>query len=252
MGRARRKASLRGHQEPEARRRHPSPARLERQPIGPGLRALPATPSAPKRHAVSAPVMTLEESRQFRSHLDGWSDDVLPAYRKWAEEMPDGSIVAEIGVFHGRSLLFMASECVRLNKLGVKIYGIDPSESQRSVWAPATWEKTADDWGVLLANIHAAPPAERALLHIVRAPSVMAARMFADGSIYLPFIDGAHDEDNVRADIGAWMPKVQRGGLLAGHDYMSEDWHGVPRAVNALIPAAELVVEGTVWSWRIR
>lgn len=45
------------------------------------------------------------------------------------------------------------------------------------------------------------------------------------------FLDGAHDFDNVTADINAWMPHVKPGGLLIGHDAFM---FGVKRAIRRL------------------
>ena len=53
----------------------------------------------------------------------------------------------------------------------------------------------------------------------IRKTSVEAAKDFEDYSLDAVYIDAEHDEDNVRADIGAWRPKLKRGGILSGHDF---------------------------------
>jgi predicted O-methyltransferase YrrM len=55
------------------------------------------------------------------------------------------------------------------------------------------------------------------------------------------FIDGAHDYENVKADILAWRP-LSEGGLLCGHDY-GTCWDGV---VKELIPHPK-VGAGSIW-----
>ncbi len=47
-----------------------------------------------------------------------------------------------------------------------------------------------------------------------------AAERFRDGVLDAVYIDGDHDEKNVRADVAAWRPKLKPGGLLMGHDYL--------------------------------
>lgn len=56
---------------------------------------------------------------------------------------------------------------------------------------------------------------------IVRKLSVDAAKDFEDNSLDFVYIDGNHEFSHVVADICAWYPKVRRGGILSGHDYIS-------------------------------
>ena len=46
------------------------------------------------------------------------------------------------------------------------------------------------------------------------------------------YIDAAHDERSVMADLEAWYPLVRPGGILAGHDYCDAHRNGVIQAVN--------------------
>jgi predicted O-methyltransferase YrrM len=46
------------------------------------------------------------------------------------------------------------------------------------------------------------------------------------------YIDGNHRESAVREDIGAWLPLLQRPGILAGHDYARAKKCGVIEAVQ--------------------
>lgn len=55
---------------------------------------------------------------------------------------------------------------------------------------------------------------------IIRAFSTDAAQQFKDGSLDFVYIDGNHEYSHVVADICAWTPKVRKGGVVAGHDYI--------------------------------
>lgn len=54
----------------------------------------------------------------------------------------------------------------------------------------------------------------------IRKTSIEAAKDFEDGSLDAVYIDAEHDEDSVREDIRAWRPKIKRGGVLSGHDWV--------------------------------
>jgi hypothetical protein len=72
--------------------------------------------------------------------------------------------------------------------------------------------------------------------HVVRALSSVAAEQFDEQSLDFVYIDAAHDYENARRDMEAWLPKIRPGGIMAGHDYM-DGMHdgsvfGVKSAVN--------------------
>jgi predicted O-methyltransferase YrrM len=69
-------------------------------------------------------------------------------------------------------------------------------------------------------------------LEFIHAPSLEAARRFADKSLDLIFIDADHCAKAVFDDLTAWEPKVKPGGVLAGHDYGSHNHPGVRPAVD--------------------
>lgn len=72
---------------------------------------------------------------------------------------------------------------------------------------------------------------------VMRQKSVDAAAIFQDNYFDWIYIDGAHDYQNVKADLEAWSTKVKPGGFLTGDDW---DWgkkynNPVRRAVQDFI-----------------
>lgn len=68
------------------------------------------------------------------------------------------------------------------------------------------------------------------------------------------YVDARHDRKGVLADLEAWWPKVRPGGILAGHDFTTQEiWgHGPGPHQNwtinydGSIDVSERVVRGAV------
>jgi Methyltransferase domain len=110
-------------------------------------------------------------------------------------------------------------------------------------WAPyheMPYDRTPD---LMMAVALLAP--FRSRIKMVRGESRDLARPI--GGYYRPgfvYIDCDHRYDAVKADIEAWYPVLQSGGIFAGHDYMPEH-DGVRRAVNEFAAGQGLDVHVT-------
>lgn len=58
-----------------------------------------------------------------------------------------------------------------------------------------------------------------------RIDSKNASTFFNDESFDFVYIDANHKYEYVKKDIELWLPKVRKGGILAGHDYLMLDWY---------------------------
>ena len=59
--------------------------------------------------------------------------------------------------------------------------------------------------------------------HIVRMDSVASANIFPDEYFDFVYIDADHSYEGVVRDMKAWWPKVKKGGLFCGDDYIPQD-----------------------------
>ena len=95
--------------------------------------------------------------------------------------------------------------------------GSDVEGSVNNVVTPETMLKTAK----ALEGVE-----DRGIM--IRALSHQAVDLFQDGSLDFIYIDGDHSYEGVKKDIQLWFPKVKKGGLVAGHDYLrlkkENDW----------------------------
>lgn len=55
---------------------------------------------------------------------------------------------------------------------------------------------------------------------VIRGWSTEVAATFEDGSLDFVYIDANHELSHVVNDLTAWVPKVRKGGVVAGHDYI--------------------------------
>lgn len=68
-------------------------------------------------------------------------------------------------------------------------------------------------------------------VHVLRGPSVGMSNHVKNGSLDLVYLDACHSYQCVTDDLTAWLPKLKKGGIMAGHDYQNQDY-GVFQAVQ--------------------
>jgi len=56
--------------------------------------------------------------------------------------------------------------------------------------------------------------------NLIRGFSVDAAKDFDNKSLDFVYIDANHNFQNVTNDICAWLPKIKKGGIISGHDFI--------------------------------
>lgn len=86
----------------------------------------------------------------------------------------------------------------------------------------------------------------------IQKPSIVAARDFADNTIDLVYIDSWHHYSVVVADIMTWLPKVRKGGWIAGHDYHNKSNSQVIPAVKAMLSSPDQVFNDYSWIKRVQ
>jgi len=137
------------------------------------------------------------QARLYRPDIGGYSNDILPYYEVIAKWLPENAKIAEVGVYFGRSALFMAEQLVALNKK-ITFNCID------------VWPKPH------VLSEHK--------VNFMQMPSVDAANLIDDESLDFVFIDANHSYESVAEDIKAWFPKVRKGGIISGHDYNDKEY----------------------------
>jgi len=71
-------------------------------------------------------------------------------------------------------------------------------------------------------------------------------RLCDDNSIDFAYIDACHEYRKVKLDIMAWVPKINAGGIIAGHDYNSGH-RGVIKAVDEIFGKGRIQIMRSSW-----
>ena len=136
---------------------------------------------------------------RFPEDVTGW---LTPSEGAALAELARGKRVLEIGSYHGRSTICMAqvAEHVTVIDWG---QGDDSAGREPSTLA-------------LLANL--VHYGVRGRVYVHAASVAEAGALLPDAAYDLVFIDGAHDETSVRADLELARRVVKPGGVIAMHD----------------------------------
>ncbi len=171
--------------------------------------------------------------------------DNLPALRELALLVRPGGLLVEVGSFAGESTrVFLEA--------GRHVHAIDP------------WDNASRD------RLHEGAPdfnpnhrwhfdmseAERRFDELLvlfpdrltkrKGYDLQFADSYADGSLDAVYLDAVHTYEDTLAAIRRWQPKVRRGGLLCGHDYVS--WFpGVVEAIRETVGEPKRVFADSSW-----
>ena len=149
--------------------------------------------------------------KELIKDVPGWlSDEEGEALYELAKECTGTGVIVEIGSWKGKSTICLGLGSRAGN--GIRIFAVDPHADYRH--------------GEFKENVDRAGIAD--LVTPVKGLSQDVVGDF-DEPIELLFVDGSHEEDDVRYDFETWVPKVVDGGVVAFHD---TTWHaGVRRVV---------------------
>jgi predicted O-methyltransferase YrrM len=161
--------------------------------------------------------------------IDGWFNHQA-AYDYLVSKVPEGGTFVELGAWLGKSSSYLCDKATHQNITIIDTWKGSPNEL-------TTTHKLAtqvDIYDLFIENM-----GERKY-KAIRATSKAASKKFKNESLDVVFIDLTHTYESVKEDIQLWLPKVKKGGYIAGDDY-HENWKGVIQAVDELLPHATFI-----------
>ena len=153
--------------------------------------------------------------------------DYEDLYSDMVNKFNDGSQFVELGVWYGRSAAFMAVEIVNSGKL-ITLDVVD--NFLKSPIEKSTKSLVQFDF-----------------VKIIQNNTAEQAKYYRNESLDFVFVDADHSAHGVSMDIMAWLPKVKKGGVLAGHDYENWRYPELKIAVDNLLKVKK--VSEMCWYW---
>lgn len=164
--------------------------------------------------------------------IPGWFD-YHDVYSDLCAVSRDDFTIVEVGVWEGKSLVFLADLLKQAGK-HPRLFALDNFAGSECDRLNETCREMAASGRPLLdrfrANVEACGVAD--MITVVVSDSAAGASLFEPASCDFVFIDADHSYAAVHQDITCWLPRIRPGGILAGHDYERDT---VRRAVHELI-----------------
>lgn len=155
----------------------------------------------------------------YYNDIPGWFD-YANIYYHAVENASDGDKLVEVGVWKGKSAAFMGVEIINSNK-NIKFDAIDcfcATPEFDSYYGKI--DITPDDY-YREAKMYLNPLTSIGVVNLIKKLSIDAVKDYEDESLFFCFIDASHLYNNVVDDINNWLPKIKKGGILSGHDYLT-------------------------------
>lgn len=145
--------------------------------------------------------------------------------------------IAEIGVYKGRGTALWNVELINRN-INYQYYAIDHFlGSDEHIKGVDYYTETVNNLQNIIDKIH-----------IIKNDSINKSFSYNDGYFDIVYIDASHDYESVKNDIIAWLPKIKKGGIICGDDYIN-GWPEVIKAVDEIFSGQTINKVGNQQWW---
>lgn len=155
----------------------------------------------------------------FYETIQGWFTYPF-FYQQLVKQAKTGYHFVEVGTWKGKSAAYMAVEIINSGKK-ITFDCVDTwagSIEHLDINSPFYEPLLSIENGLynhFLENIN---PVKKSI-NPIKLTSYEASKTYNDNTLNCVFIDASHEYADVYNDIKNWLPKIKRGGILAGHDF---------------------------------
>jgi predicted O-methyltransferase YrrM len=189
----------------------------------------------------------------FHHHtIGGWFGPTHEAlFDRTLAAVPDGGACVEVGAWHGRSTCYALARLLADRKR-VRYTVVDHFRGSSGPGDMTGTLAALEPGGTVrpLFERSVAPLTKHRPVEVMETDSLTAASFFAPASLDWVYLDGAHTEADVAADVAAWLPKLKPGGWCVGDDW-AYCWPGVQRAVEKAFGAKVDLSCAPAWAHRV-
>lgn len=176
----------------------------------------------------------------FYEKIDGFSNEEnqLELLKTILPKIESQKItIVEIGVYKGRGTAMWNVHLINENK-NYEYFAIDhfsgSSEHKKNI---EYYEVTKNNLIPILSRIN-----------LIKNDSYNASSNFTENFFDIIYIDASHDYESVKNDLTIWLPKLKKGGVICGDDYIL-GWPGVIQAVDEIFGKEKINLVGTQQWW---
>lgn len=162
----------------------------------------------------------------FYQNIEGWStmEDQGELLKVILSEINynDTIKILELGVYQGRCTSLWNVELIN-KEINYEYYAVD------HFLGSDEHSKEIDYYNNTLSNLKSVI----GNIKIIKNDSLSESKNYSDEFFDIVYIDASHEYFPVKNDIASWFPKVKKGGIICGDDYIS-GWPGVIQAVDEM------------------
>lgn len=153
------------------------------------------------------------------------------------KELGDNSnkTMIEIGSFVGESTVLFAQSFKKVIAIDPFLADYDPADSTSNNFDFDNVYQTYLDRVTIHSNVQT---------HVMSSNE--AVEILNEDMFDFIYIDGLHTYEGVKSDITNYLPLINKGGVIGGHDYV-QGWSGVIKAVDEILGKPDKTFKDGSW-----